>query len=87
MRLTFTYWPAWRIEPLMSMTTTVAHLGQLRVRWIWMSSGLMRTGRPGPWRNMALIRVWGMSMCVSESPNSYGLVCCISTAPSPTMGP
>ncbi len=28
-----------------------------------------------------------MSMLATESPNSYGLVCCSSTAPSPTIGP
>ena len=32
----------------MSSSTTVAHLGVLRVRWTSMSSGCRRTGRPGP---------------------------------------
>ena len=39
----------------MSMSTHVAHLGVLRVRWIWMSSGLNRTGGPGPLRSRALM--------------------------------
>ena len=36
---------------------------------------------------MALTSDAGMSMCVTESPNSYALVCCNSVAPSPTTGP
>ena len=51
-----------RIEPLMSISTTVAHLGVLRVRWISMSSCLMRIGKPGPLRSMALTSEAGMSM-------------------------
>ena len=32
----------------MSSSTTEAHLGLLRVLWMTMSSGFMRTGSPGP---------------------------------------
>ena len=37
-------------------------------------------------RTSALMNVPGMSMLAIESPNSYCLVVCISTAPSPTIG-
>ncbi len=71
----------------MSSSTAEAHLGLLRVLWMTMSSVLSRTGRPGPFRRSALTNEAGMSMCVTESPNSYGRVFCISVAPSPTIGP
>jgi hypothetical protein len=71
----------------MSMTTTVAHLGVLRVRWISMSSGARRMGSPPPVRIMVLMSEPGMSMCAGESPNSYSLVRGSSTAPSPAIGP
>jgi len=54
----------------MSKSTTLAHLGVLRVRWISTSSWDNRTGSPGPWRTMALSIEAGMSMLASESPNS-----------------
>ena len=54
----------------MSISTTVAHLGVLRVRWISMSSCFSRIGRPGPPRIMALVSEAGMSMLATESPNS-----------------
>ena len=51
----------------MSMHTTVAHLGLLRVRWISMSSGFIRIGSPGPLRIMALIMDEPTSILASES--------------------
>ncbi len=54
----------------MSISTTVAHLGVLRVRWISMSSGFSRIGSPAPLRIMALTIEPGMSMLATESPNS-----------------
>ena len=48
-----------------------------------MSSVFSCSGKRAPERSIAFTNVWGISMCVMESPNSYGLVCCNSTAPSP----
>ena len=39
----------------MSISTAVAHLGLLRVRWMTMSSGFIRSGSFAPSRIMALI--------------------------------
>jgi hypothetical protein len=38
-------------------------------------------------RSSALTSVCGMSICETESPNSYSFVDCNSTAPSPMTGP
>ena len=56
-RFTCTYSPLRPIEPLMSMITTVAHFGELRVRWISMSSLFSRSGRSPPVRIRALVNV------------------------------
>ena len=63
------------IDPLISIITTVAHFGVLRVRWISMSSGRIRIGCSQLVRSMALINDCGTSIFAMESPNSYGLVC------------
>ena len=65
----------------------MAHLGLLRVLWMTMSSDFNRNGVPGRFAAGHSMNDDGMSMCVTESPNSYSLVCCISVAPSPTIGP
>ncbi len=91
-RLTLMYWPSYRIEPLMSITTQVAHLGVLRVRWISMSSWCSRSRRvrcrrPVPAAQRHVHERLRESTFAIESPNSYGLVVGSSTAPSPSDRP
>ncbi len=94
MRLHCTYCPPNLIEPDMSMHRTLAHLGLFFVRCVWRSSIEMRSlASPALGPALAALRATAfptvptMSMCAAESPNSYAFVRCISTAPSPAIGP
>ena len=69
------------------MSTQVAHLGVLRVRWTWMSSRVEPHGHARAVAHQRVDERAGMSRFVIESPNSYCFVACSSTAPSPTTGP
>jgi hypothetical protein len=86
-RLTFMYCPSYRMDPLMSITTTVAHLGLFLVLWISKSSDRNRTGNSPGLLSIALMTDCVVSKFAIESPKSYGLVDGSSTLPSPTILP